>query len=300
MQIRENSKVEENFMLASWQRLPIVVRAVVIGVLVSLLALPWPILAAINFRLLPAIPWSVVVMAIYLWLCWQYLGGKGWPRSTADSRRRNLRARRISPPAWRWCFLAFGLGWAGLKAFEFIFDRIFKVPQEPFPNVAALPFVTVLVYILMVAIVAGFYEEAAFRGYMQGPIERRHGPWVAYLVVGILFWLAHITGYVGHWGLFFASAWYFLAAAMLLGALAYLTDSILPGIVLHTLGDAISGLAWWWQSSQAAPAGSQRGWLFPLAVIGVVLCTPASVLAYRKLGFVARRDKPQSPTGATA
>jgi membrane protease YdiL (CAAX protease family) len=258
------------------------------------MALPWPILAGINFKLIPAIPWSVAVMAIYLWLCWQYLGGKGWPRSTADFRRTNLRAHPISARVWRWSFLAFGLGWASLKAFEFIFDRVFKVPQEPFPNVAALPFATVLAYVLMVAIVAGVYEEAGFRGYMQGPIERRHGPWVAYLVVGITFWLAHITGYVGHWGLFLASIWYFLVAATLLGALAYLTDSILPGLVLHSLGDVLSGLTWWWQSSQPAPVISQRNWLFPLSIIAVLLCAPAAVWAYRRLAVAARDDKLKS------
>lgn len=281
-------------MTGFWQRLPIIVRAVLIGILVNLLALPWPILAGTNFRLFPRIPWSVAVMAIYLWLCWQYLGGRGWPQSTADFRRRSLRARPVSARAWRWSFLAFGLGWASLKAFEFVFTRIFKVPQEAFPNVSAYPFVTVLAYILMVAIVAGVYEEAGFRGYMQGPIERRHGPWVAYLVVGITFWLAHITGYIGHWGLFFASIWYFLVAATLLGALAYLTDSILPGVVLHALGDAISGLAWWWQSSRPAPVGSQRDWLLPLAGVAVVLCAPSAVWAYRRLAVVVQKDKVRS------
>jgi len=121
-------------MLASWQRLPMIVHAIVIGILINLLVLPWSILAGVNFRLFPAIPWSVGVMAIYLWLCWQWLGGRGWPKSTADSRRRNLRARRVSARAWRWCFVAFGLGWASLKGFEFIFDMILKVPQEPFPD----------------------------------------------------------------------------------------------------------------------------------------------------------------------
>ena len=281
-------------MIAFWQRLPIVVRALLIGALVNLMALAWPILAGVNFKLMPAIPWSVAAMAIYLWLCWQYLGGKGWPRSTADFRRRSLRARRISGRAWRWSFLAFGLGWVGLKAFESIFDSVFNVPQEPFPNVSALPLATVLAYVLMVAIVAGVYEEAGFRGYMQGPIERRYGPWVAYLVVGITFWLAHATGYIGHWGLFFAGIWHFLVAATLLGALAYLTDSILPGVVLHSLGDAISGLAWWWQSSPLAPAISQRNWLLPLSVVAVLVCAPAAVWAYRRLAVVVRDDKAHS------
>jgi len=291
-------------MIAFWQRLPTIVPAVLMGILVNLLALPWPILAGVNFKVYSRIPWSVAVMAIYLWASWQYLGGRGWPRSTADFRRRNLRARPVSARAWRWSFLAFGLGWAGMKAFELIFNKAFKVPQEAFPNVSAYPFVTVLAYLLMVAIVAGVFEEAGFRGYMQGPIERRHGPWVAYLVGGIMFWLAHLTGYIGHWGLFFASIWYFLVAATLLGALAYLTDSILPGVALHTLGDVISGLAWWWQSSRPVPAGSQNHWLLPLAVVAVVLCAPAAVWAYRKLALVAQPGKAQnaSPqdTGALA
>lgn len=284
-------------MLAFWQRLPVIVRAVLIGVLVNLLALPWPILARTNFKHIPAIPWSVAVMAIYLWLCWRYLGGKGWPQATADFRRRNLRAHPISARAWRWSFLAFGLGWASLKAFELIFDRVLKVPQEPFPNVAALPSATVIAYVLMAAIVAGVYEEAGFRGYMQGPIERRYGPWIAYLVVGITFWLAHVTGYIGHWGLFFASIWYFLVAATLLGALAYLTDSILPGVVLHSLGDAISGLTWWWQSSRPAATVSQRHSLLDLSVVAVILCTPAAVWAYRRLAAVGRDDKGFSRLG---
>jgi hypothetical protein len=35
--------------IAFWRRLPIIVRAVLIGILVNLLALPWPILAGTNF-----------------------------------------------------------------------------------------------------------------------------------------------------------------------------------------------------------------------------------------------------------
>jgi membrane protease YdiL (CAAX protease family) len=45
----------------------------------------------------------------------------------------------------------------------------------------------------MSALVAGFCEEAAFRGYMQGPIERRYGPVVAILATGIAFGFAHLS-----------------------------------------------------------------------------------------------------------
>src|SRR6516164_8501687 len=56
----------------------------------------WSALLVANLRSSPAVPWSVPVMAFLLWLMWNYLGGKGWPRSTSDARRRYLRANRRS------------------------------------------------------------------------------------------------------------------------------------------------------------------------------------------------------------
>jgi hypothetical protein len=42
----------------------------------------WAGLLFINLRTSPAIPWAVPVMSLILWLMWQYLGGKWWPRGT--------------------------------------------------------------------------------------------------------------------------------------------------------------------------------------------------------------------------
>ena len=52
----------------------------------------WVALALTNLKVSPKIPWSAAVMALVLWLMWQYLGGRWWPRSTAETRRHNLRA----------------------------------------------------------------------------------------------------------------------------------------------------------------------------------------------------------------
>jgi len=46
----------------------------------------WTALLFVNLTTSPAIPWLVAVMALLLWLLWRYLGGAGWPRSTADAR----------------------------------------------------------------------------------------------------------------------------------------------------------------------------------------------------------------------
>jgi hypothetical protein len=37
----------------------------------------WSALLVTNLRSGPAVPWSVPVMALLLWLMWSYLGGKG-------------------------------------------------------------------------------------------------------------------------------------------------------------------------------------------------------------------------------
>ena len=275
-------------MITSWHRLPLVVHSVAIGILVNLLAVPWAILAGINFKVLPQIPWSAAMMALYMWACWQYLRGRGWPRRTSEIRRLGLRAHRVPARIWLWCFLAFGIGWIGLKAFEFLFDEVFRIPQERFPNVAHIPPLTIAAYILMVAIVAGVFEEAGFRGYMQGPLEKRFGPWPSYIGGGVTFWLVHIGNYIGHMGLFLACIWYFVAASVLLGALAYLTGSILPGIAVHTIADAISGFAWWWQSSPTARALPQRNTMIVLSMVTLVILIPADFWVFRRLRLATR------------
>jgi hypothetical protein len=97
---------------------------------------------------------------------------------------------------------------------------------------------------------------------MQGPIERRHGPVVAILVTGILFGLVHFT----HPEVTLILMPYYLGAAAIYGALAYLTDSILPSAALHAAGNVFSiialfagGRAEWQASATPAPLIWQTG-----------------------------------------
>jgi hypothetical protein len=46
------------------------------------------------------------VTAILPWVMWQYFGGKWWRRSTAEARRRCLRANPVSGRAFAWALLA--------------------------------------------------------------------------------------------------------------------------------------------------------------------------------------------------
>src|SRR5207245_4481727 len=67
----------------------------------------WTVLITINAAVSPAIPWAVAVMALLLWVMWQYMGGRWGPRSTSQARRRYMRARRLPGRVFAW------LGWAG-------------------------------------------------------------------------------------------------------------------------------------------------------------------------------------------
>lgn len=105
----------------------------------------------------------------------------------------SLRANQFSGDAWGMAIFAGLLGFAALVPGLAVLSRLVTLPQtsQPIDVPPQMPFVTVFLLLVMASIVAGVVEEAAFRGYMQGPIERRHGPVVAILLMGALFGLAH-------------------------------------------------------------------------------------------------------------
>src|SRR5688572_20641492 len=105
-----------------------------------------------------------------------------------------------------------------------------------------MPLVTLFALLVMASIVAGVVEEAAFRGYMQGPMQRRHGPVVAIILSGVLFGVAHFTH---HPHSLLAMMPFYVAVAAIYGGLAYATNSILPGLVLHAVGDVFSLTRLW-------------------------------------------------------
>src|ERR1700741_1057288 len=74
----------------------------------------WSALLVANLRSSPAVPWSVLAMALLLWLIWSYLAGEAWPRSTSDARRHDLRANRSSVRTYLWSFAAGVLSVIGL------------------------------------------------------------------------------------------------------------------------------------------------------------------------------------------
>ena len=114
------------------------------------------------------------------------------------------------------------------------------------------------VAVLLSAASAGICEETGFRGYLQSPIEMRHGAAPAILISSLLFTLVHTTK---EWSTIGTVPIVF-GAGLLLGALAWASGSLVPGFVGHTVMD-VGLFAYWW--SQIAGTFSQR----PVAETGL-------------------------------
>ena len=292
-------------MLSLWQRLPVIVRAVVAGAAVSTAGVyPWVFFVKANQRVLLGVPWAVLPTALYLWLFWRYLRGEGWPRTTAQARRTSLRANQLSGDVWSMALFAGVLGLSSLLPLLGLLSRLVVMPAEsqPIRLPPQMPFLTVFLLLVMASVVAGVVEEAAFRGYLQGPIERRHGPLVAFLVTGAFFGLGHFTH---HPESVLAMLPYYLAVAAVYGGLAYATNSILPSLVLHGAGDVFSLTRLWstgqpeWQLTSKAPpliwdTGADAAfWGYFTAFI---LLGSAAVWAYVTLASVARSERGLVPS----
>jgi len=203
--------------------------AVVIAV-----AIPWSALAAFNLRLSPHVPWAIPVGIAYVFLAMAYLNGSGWPSSTSAARRRYFRAQPLGLMEFGWAFLA---GLAGVVTLWLLFAASGYLPaQATHSNETDLPPLVLLGAIVIGAAVTAIAEEGGIRGFMQARLERLVGPAAAIATTSVFFALIHLShGVVAlvQYGPFY------LAAGAVYGLLAYLTQSILPSLLLHFLGDVL-------------------------------------------------------------
>lgn len=270
-------------------RIGVTAQAVVLGMAVMLAGtVPRNLLFAANLKFYAAFPWAVPLVAIYLFVFWRYLGGAGPPATTAAFRREALRARRIGLRAWIWSLAAGLLGIVALVAALHVANRLVVLPAQALPDLSAVPPSTVLALLIAAAPVAGVVEEAAFRGYMQGPLERAWGVWTAILVAGTMFAVAHLD--------FTPLLWpYYVAVAAIYGGVTFLTRSILPAVVLHTAGNLWSNLDLWLHGRAEWQTGAQgqeligtggadaRFWIDALFCLGALL---AALWAFHRLARV--------------
>jgi membrane protease YdiL (CAAX protease family) len=210
-----------------WSRLPISMRAIVSGLLVAFGGVQlW---ALLQFSI--GLSWALIppaVMMLVLFLFWT--SGRAWPDKTRLARTIVFRPIALTPSQWVWSLAAalfsvicVGAGFAALF-------RLAPLSQAAPANPAALAAPGLAWALAMLgALVAGICEETGFRGYMQLPIERRHGPLIAILASSALFTLFHLSQV---WAVPAALALLF-SAGVLLGLLAWASNSLIPGMIAH-------------------------------------------------------------------
>ena len=215
--------------------LPVLTGLVVAGVGI----LPWTVVARRNAALRPDIPWAAIATVAYLVLLLAWLNGAGWPRRTSAWRRWHLRlwpprelkggdAADASPSRLE-AAAPIVIGWGALTIVWILLGR----QSEP-PELSAYPTTAYRFSIFLVGpLVSGVVEEAAYRGYMQRGLEPL-GVERAVLVTSAVFTLSHVVH--GLETLLLVGPGFFVAS-ILYGVLALRTGTVIPGMVLHTLGD---------------------------------------------------------------
>ncbi|MBT8088898.1 MAG: CPBP family intramembrane metalloprotease [Gammaproteobacteria bacterium] len=223
-----------------WHRVPIVIRAVVIGFLVFAIAgsVAWTLVLS----LIPP-PWSILAMVAILWVYWRYFRGDWWPDSTRAFRKQCFRSTSLPTKVWTWSLIAALTAAVLLQSILVVTFRIVEFPAEAWKlpyDFSALPVWQVWMLLVLAAMVAGITEEIGFRGYMQVPLEERYGPVVAITIVSVVFTVAHFT-----------QAWaggiiiILFAISVVWGVLARVSGSLIPGIVSHASTDVVNFSYWW-------------------------------------------------------
>lgn len=144
----------------------------------------------------------------------------------------------------------------------------------------SLPLQSAIAAAIVSAAVAAVAEEAGFRGYMQQLFEARFAPAVAIAITSLVFALTHL----GHGASSLPLMPLYFAAACIYGAVAYLTNSILPSLVLHFVGDAFLFSMPLFRIHFALPTSTRfREEFIASAVLGAVACVAISAQGFIKL-----------------
>jgi membrane protease YdiL (CAAX protease family) len=243
----------------------------------------WGLMAMANLKLSPAIPWAAPIMALVLAGLLAYLGGKGWPARTSAARKRLLRWNAMPWPTF---VLAVGAGLLGLAAFGGLWvavSDLVHIPPGVQPKMGGMPLLTGISLLVMSSLAAPLSEEAAFRGYAMGILEKAWGNAAAAIVgSSVLFAAVHFVQ-----GLDAIKLGLYFAAGLLFATVAYLTNSLYAAMAVHSLGDVLGFTILWPHDQVRHGMGLADPWFAP-ALAAIVVFTPLAILAFRRLARVAQ------------
>lgn len=246
----------------------------------------WPILL-LKLGTPVAAALEVLFLAGYIW----WARGGGPPQSWRAARADSFRVGKLNGRQWLWGLMAAVFFAATVHAAIVVLFRLVPFQAAAFHRGYDFSFIPTLplkwIAVVVSAASAGICEETGFRGYMQRPIEHRHGAIVAIALSSVLFTLIHLTK---GWALI-GMVPIILGASILLGILARVARTLIFPMIGHTIMD-VGLFAYWW--TQIAGTFSQRpisktgfdsNFIIECAVLVAVLIV--TILAIEKLREVA-------------
>lgn len=207
---------------------------IVLGLVIGVVGMvPWLLLAPINARIRPDLPWAALATLAWLALYVAWLNGAGPPGRWKAARRYRLRLWRPGAAGWTREGIGLTLALMTMPALLALLWILGGAPERP-PDLSVYKSTAFLVSVMVMgALVSGVTEEVAFRGYMQIGLDR-FGPGRAIVISAAVFALAHVNH--GWLYMLFVGPGIFIAG-LIYGLLARHTGSILPGMLMHFLGD---------------------------------------------------------------
>jgi membrane protease YdiL (CAAX protease family) len=223
-----------------WTRLPLVVKAVLTGFVVSTVGVvSWPLIGT-----LVPMPWAFIVMFGFLGAYLRYFSGHWGPKIRRNARAVRFRSLILPRRIWLLSLFAAALIVLIEQSGLVVTFRIMEFPADKFLQeygfIESIPTWAGWLVIIMISAVAGICEEVGFRGYMQVPLEKRYSPLISISLVSVVFVLVHLH-----------QAWsgpiiiHIFFISVLFGSIAYYSGSLIPGIIAHFIMD-ICNFSFWW------------------------------------------------------
>lgn len=247
----------------------------------------WVALIVGNLKTTPSVPWSIVIMAALLWAIWQYFNGKWKPESTSGIRHHLMRATSVPKRTLVWALLAGIFSIIALVGFWIILSELVKLPRNATLSSSSYPWYVSFFLAVMASLSGSITEEIGFRGYFQKTLEMKGRGTLAIITTAFVIFPAHALTQGFVWPVLV----FYLLVDIMLGAIAYLTNSILPGVVIHALGLFVFFyLVWPFTSTRRLVLESGPDiWLW-VNVAQMIMFATAALWAFKRLANIAGRE----------
>jgi membrane protease YdiL (CAAX protease family) len=231
----------------------------------------WGALFRANLGGLRSVPWSAVLMCFMIALLWRFL-----------SPKVPLELPAASTLPWAW--IATAATTVCLLALIVLGLRVGRFEADAFASSIDMQTLTIPMRVARVgttALVAGFFEEVGFRGFLRQALRKRFGPATAIVAPAVLFYAMHLAhGWArGEAVNVLVIAAQIVCGGLLFGALVQVTGSLVPSIAAHALTDAVVLPLEWTRNHNFTPLRLDTH----ATVWGVVLIVSVAigVLAYK-------------------